>query len=161
MELDLKTELGKLKINQIDSVYKDIKKQANILESLFGFPKFAFMGDAPHKAIYRGKESEVTLMIGFSRILNIQFEIVQWIKGDSVQKEFIDGGNEGFFSISVYVENLQSYLDEFRKLGIEILQTGIIHRTEYAYLDTRKNWGLILEFQEQFKRKDKRKLKSN
>lgn len=43
MSIDLKTELGKFHINQIDSVYKDVKKQASILESVFGFPKFSFM----------------------------------------------------------------------------------------------------------------------
>jgi hypothetical protein len=153
MGLDLKSEFTKLHINQIDSVYKDIKKQASILESVYGFPKFSFMEENPHNCIYRGKHSEVTLLIGFSRVFNMQFELVQWIKGESIQKEFIEKGNEGFFSNSVYVVDLHSYLDEIEKLGITVLQKGIIHRTEYAYLDTKETLGVTLEFQEQFPRK--------
>ena len=153
MSIDFKTELGKLRVNQIDSVYKDVKKQATILESVFGFPKFSFMDENTHTCTYRGRESEVTLLIGFSHILNVQFELVQWITGDCIQKEFIDNGNEGFFSISVYVEDLHSYLDECKKLGIEILQIGLIYRTEFAYLDTKETFGLILELQEQLTRK--------
>jgi hypothetical protein len=153
MVINLKNELKKLHINQIDSVYKDIKKQAKILESLLGFPKFAFTDEIDHKLIYQGKEYEATVMIGFSRILNIQFELVQWIRGECIQKEFLDNGNEGFFSVSVYVEDLQSYLDACKELGINILQRGLIHRTDFAYLDTRKSFGLILELQEQLKRR--------
>jgi hypothetical protein len=157
MVIDFRAELGKLNINQIDSVYKDIKKQASILESLFGFPKFAFTDEINHKVTYQGRECEATVMIGFSRILNIQFELVQWIKGDCIQKKFLDNGNEGFFSISVYVEDLQSYLDACKKLGIKILQRGLIHRTDFAYLDTKKSLGLILELQEQLKRRVSKK----
>ena len=153
MVLDLKTEFSKLQINQIDNVYKDIKKQAAVLEVVYGFPKFSFMEENTHKCIYRGKKSEVTLLIGFSRVFNMQFELVQWINGKSIQKEFIENGKEGFFSNSVYVVDLYSYLDQLENLGIKILQKGVIHRTEYAYLDTKETLGITLEFQEQFPRK--------
>ena len=153
MVLDLKTEFSKLQINQIDNVYKDIRKQAAVLEAVYGFPKFSFTEENVLKCIYRGKQSEVTLLIGFSRVFNMQFELVQWINGESIQKEFIENGKEGFFCNSVYVVDLHSYLDQSEKLGIKILQKGIIHRTEFAYLDTKETLGFTLEFQEQFPRK--------
>ena len=48
--------LGNLKIEQLSYVYKDIKKQAKIMEQLYGIPTFAQMEDIVHQeATYRGK----------------------------------------------------------------------------------------------------------
>jgi hypothetical protein len=48
--------LGNLKINQLGYVYKDIKKQAKILEEKLGLPKFAYLENKPTKYNYRGKK---------------------------------------------------------------------------------------------------------
>lgn len=49
--------LGKFKLDQLGYVYKDIEKQTKLLETVYGFPKFAFLkkNDCLYK--YRGKDS--------------------------------------------------------------------------------------------------------
>lgn len=147
MEKDSKLNVANMKIDQLGYVYKDIKAQAELLEDLYHLPKFAIM-DNEHTVQFRGKESPLKLKFGFSRLFGIQIELIQWVEGDCVFKEFIDQGREGLQHVSVFVEDIQAYIDEFQKQGIELVQHGKIHRQEFAYMDTEKTLGIYLELQE-------------
>jgi len=70
MESNFKYNLGILKVDQLGFVYKDIKKQARLLESKFNLPQFIFTKEKSHSFKYRGEESEVILNIGISRMGN-------------------------------------------------------------------------------------------
>lgn len=149
--------LGNLKVEQLSYVYKDIKKQAKIMEDLYGIPNFAQMENITHQdATYRGKEVTIVLDYAFSRLLNVQIELQQWKSGDSLFKDFIDQGKEGLHSIGVYVEDLESYIDEFKKRGIEVLQTGQVGKQKFVYLDTEKTFGVLLEISTTLKRRKKK-----
>ncbi len=149
--------LGNLKIDQLSFVYKDIKKQAKIMETTYGVPKFAQMEDITHQdATYRGKEVTIIVDYAFSRLLNLQIELQQWKSGDSLFKGFIDQGREGLHSIGVYVDDLEAYINEFKKKGIEILQTGQVGKQKFVYLDTQKTFGVLLEISTTVKRRKKK-----
>jgi len=71
MTENIEFNLGNLKIDQLSYVYKDIKKQAKIMEDLYGIPKFAQMENITHQgATYRGKEVTIIIDYAFSRLLN-------------------------------------------------------------------------------------------
>jgi 4-hydroxyphenylpyruvate dioxygenase-like putative hemolysin len=149
--------LGNLKVEQLSYVYKDIKKQAKIMEELYGVPTFAQMENITHQdATFRGKEVTITLDYAFSRLLNVQIELQQLKSGESLFKEFIDEGKEGLHSIGIYVEDLQAFIDEFKKRGIEVLQTGKVGKQWFAYFDTEKTFGILLEAQQTIKRRRKK-----
>jgi hypothetical protein len=149
--------LGNLKIDQLSYVYKDIKNQAKIMEDLYGIPTFAQMEDIVHQdATYHGKESTIVTDYAFSRLLNVQIELQQWKSGDSLFKDFIDQGKEGLHSIGIFVDDLQPYIDHFKKKGIEVLQTGQISKFKFAYLDTEKTFGFLLEIGMTVKRRRKK-----
>ncbi len=160
MEQNFNFNLGNLKIEQLSYVYKDIKKQAKIMEDLYDIPKFAIMEDITHKdAKFRGKEVNIITDYAISRLFGVQIELQQWKSGDCLFKEFIDQGKEGLHSIGLYVENievLQAYLDEFKKKGIEILQTGLVGKFKFFYFDTEKTFGVLLEIGTTLKRQRKK-----
>ena len=138
--------LANLRIDQLSFVYKDVKKQAEIMEKMYGVPKFAQMENITHKdATYHGKEVTVIVDYAFSRLLNVQIELQQWKSGDCLFKDFIDQGKEGLHSIGIYVDDLDLYIDEFKKRGIEVLQTGQVSKYKFVYLDTEKTFGFLLE----------------
>jgi len=153
MSKNFSLNLGNLKVDQLGYVYKDIQKQAKIMESLFNVPKFIFMNEASDTFKYRGRDSKMTSIIAISRMGNTQIELIQWIDGNSTYKEFLDQGKEGLHHIATYVEDIQSYIDDFKKKGIEVLQSGEILRHLFAYMDTEKTFGIILEFLEKVKGK--------
>ncbi|MFW9902332.1 MAG: VOC family protein, partial [Candidatus Thorarchaeota archaeon] len=148
MAQNFEFNLGDLKIDQLSFVYKDINKQAEIMENIYGVPKFAQMENITHQdATYRGKEVTIVADYAFSRLLNIQIELQQWKSGDSLFKEFLDQGKEGLHSIGIFVDDLDRYIEEFNNKGIEVIQTGQIGKQKFVYLDTEKTFGVLLEIE--------------
>ena len=157
MAQNFEFNLANLKLDQLSFVYKDIKKQAGIMEKIYGIPKFAQMEGITHQdATYRGKEATIIVDYAFSRLLNVQIELQQWKSGESLFKEFIDQGKEGLHSIGVYVDDLDKYIDEFNNKGIKVIQTGQIGKQKFVYLDTENTFGFLLEIQTTVKRKRKK-----
>jgi len=157
MTQNFEFNLGNLKIDQLSFIYKDIKKQAKIMENLYGIPKFAQMENITHQdATYRGKEVSIIVDYAFSRIFDVQIELQQWKSGDCLFKEFIDQGKEGLHSIGVYVDELEAYIDELKKKGIDVLQTGQVGKQKFVYLDTEKTFGVLLEISTTIKRRKKK-----
>ncbi len=157
MAQNIDFNLGNLKIEQLSYVYKDIKKQAKIMEELYNIPRFAQMENISIiDATYQGKEVEPVLDYAISRLFNVQIELQQWKSGECIFKEFIDRGKEGLHSIGVYVEDLDVYIEEFNKRGIKVLQTGQTGKQKFVYLDTEKTFGILLEISTTVKRRKKK-----
>ncbi len=156
MENNIKIDLGALKIDQLGFLYNDIKKQAKLMKSMFNLPKFIFSGPKSHSYIYEGRESEVILDVGISRIGNTQIELIQLIDGECIYNQFLDQGKEGLHHIGLYVENVQQSIKDFEKIGIKPIQTGRVLRHIFAYMDTTEFFGIIIELLELMKRKRKR-----
>ena len=151
--------LGDLKINQLGYVYNDIKKQAKILEEKLGLPKFAFLENKPTKYKYRGKESIVQTMIGFSRSLNVQVELIQLIKGECIFKEFLDAGKEGLHHLGVYVDDVDVLIKKYKEKGYEVVHEGLTAGVQkVAYIDTYEDFGVYIEFQQTRKRRKRTKI---
>jgi len=156
MAQNFEFNLENLKIDQLSFVFRDIKKQAEIMENLYGIPKFAQMENITHQnATYRGQEVAIITNYAFSRLFNVQIELQQWQSGNSLFKEFLDQGKEGLHSIGIFVDDLDRYIDEFNNRGIKVIQTGQISKFKFAYLDTEKTFGFLLEIGITVKRKKK------
>ncbi len=93
--------------------------------------------------------------MALSRIFNVQIELIQYIKGDCVFKEFLDSGREGLHHFGIFVDDLDFIIKEFIDKGYEILHQRQIGKQKIAYFDTEKNLGILLEFQETVRRKKK------
>ncbi|TXT58595.1 MAG: hypothetical protein BAJALOKI2v1_340027 [Promethearchaeota archaeon] len=148
-------DIGDLEVFQFGYVYKDIRKQAKIMEKTWGIPEFMFLGEYTYEAIFRGINNTYTTNICFSRYWGKQIELIQWISGEGIHKEFIDDGSEGFHHISCMVDNLDPYIENFEENGIEAFHIGTIGKEYFAYFDTTDTLGIILELQTSLKRKKK------
>ncbi|MFX1353048.1 MAG: VOC family protein [Promethearchaeota archaeon] len=156
MTENLEFNLGNLRIDQLSFVYKDIKEQAKIIEKIYRIPKFAQMENITHQdATYRGKEVTIITDYAFSRLFNVQIELQQWKNGECLFKEFIDKGKEGLHSIGIYVDDLDAYISQFKKVGINVIQTGQVGKQKFAYLDTEKTFGILLEISMTVRRRKK------
>ena len=146
--------LGNLKINQLGYVYKDIKRQAKILEEKLGLPKFAYLENNPTKYNYRGRETTVQTMIGFSRSLNVQIELIQLINGECIFKEFIDSGREGLHHFGIFVDDVDAILKAYTEKGYSVVHEGITAGVQkVAYIDTYDDFGVYIEFQQTRKKR--------
>ncbi|MFX1567090.1 MAG: VOC family protein [Promethearchaeota archaeon] len=156
MENNLELDFGNLKIQHINYIYEEPEKHAKMMESIFNMPKFHFSEDLDHPAIYRGRETKFSIKMGVSRCFSTTIEIFQWLKGDSVYKEFVDSQKEGLHHFGVFVEDLEKYVDNFQKQGIDVVQSGMFPpRMKYVYMDTVEIFGAVIELIEIMKRKRK------
>ncbi|MGV9173590.1 MAG: VOC family protein [Promethearchaeia archaeon] len=155
-KIDLKF-VGDLEVFQFGYVYKDVEKQAKIMEEIWGMPKFAVLPPNTGEVIYRGVNSSYTTKIGFTRYFGKQIELIQWISGEGIHKEFLDNGNEGFQHISCIVDDLDKYVQKLGQKGMEPVHLGSIGKQHFAYFDTEDSLGFLLELQATKKNKKKKK----
>ena len=148
-----KIEFGNLKVDQLGFVFKDIEKQAKIMENVFGFSKFIFGEPGRQTVIYRGEKSEVSIQLAFSRLGNTQIELIKWIDGKCIYKEYLDQNKEGLHNIAHYIEDSDLYINEFEKKGIKVLQSGKTFNTRVTYMDSEKKFGFIIELLEKVSRR--------
>ncbi|MFX0022475.1 MAG: VOC family protein [Candidatus Hermodarchaeota archaeon] len=142
-----------LKVDQLGYVYKDIEKQAKILETIYGLPKFAFLESYDAHCKYRGKDCIISTKLALSKIFNVQIELIQYINGECIFKEFLDSGREGLHHFGIFVDELDAIVKAFTEKGYEILHQRQIGKQKIAYLDTVNDLGILLEFQETIRRK--------
>ena len=152
----LSMALCSMKIDQLGFVFKDIEKQAKIMEEVYGIPKFSFTDDVKHVIDNKGVKTEINIKIGLSRCFGHQIELIQWKSGECIYKDFLDKGREGLQHVSIFVDELDPYIEEFTKKGFHSIHLGQIGKQRFAYFDTESTFGLLLEFQETVKRKRKR-----
>lgn len=145
MTEEKKPLLNELKVDQLGYVYKDVEKQAGILESLYGLPKITFFEFHDQEITYRGKNSINSIKLGVTQYFNVNIELIQPLGGQNVYQDFIDEGREGLHHIGVYVDDLDASIENFKEKGINPLQVGQIVKMHYAYMDTEPTFGVIIE----------------
>ncbi|UCC18945.1 MAG: VOC family protein [Promethearchaeota archaeon] len=147
MQTDSNFDFDNLKISQLGFVYKDVRKQASLMEQFFGIPKFTVLGPLEMKILLRGKETKWTATGAFSQLFNgVEIELVQPESGESIHQEFLAQGREGLHHIRYNVDDLPAVINKFEKEGIEIIQSGKIIGLKYAYMNTEPLLGIIIEF---------------
>jgi methylmalonyl-CoA/ethylmalonyl-CoA epimerase len=155
---NLKLDFGSLNIQHICYIFHEPEMQARIMESLFNMPKFIFSEDLDHPAVYRGRETKFSIKMGQSRCFDTTIEIYQWLKGDCIYKEFIDTKGEGLHHFGFFVDDLEKYINNFEKKGIDVIQKGLFPPSlKYAYMNTVKTFGVVIEFVEIMKRQKRTK----
>ena len=133
-----------LKINQLGYVYKDVEKQAKIMEEVFGMGQFAILENRNNTCKYRGKESTFSTKIAISRSFNTQIELIQLIEGECIFKEFLDAGLEGLHHFGIFVTDLDAYVAKFQKKGFEVVHAAQTGAQNFAYIDTIEAFGIFL-----------------
>ncbi len=150
----LNVNLGGYKITQLGYVYKDVKKQANLLESRLGIPKFAYYENKFKETYkYRGRDTKFWSLIAISKGIGLQIELVQLIEGDCIFSEFINAGKEGLHHYAIFVKELAPIKKLFLDKGFEIVNEGTTGIVNVLYFDTLDLLGVYLEFQESAKRR--------
>jgi methylmalonyl-CoA/ethylmalonyl-CoA epimerase len=65
---------------------------------------------------------------------------------NDVEKEFLERRDgDGLHHVKEWVEDCQKELLEYKKRGIEVLQSGKFDEDEHYYLDTESTFGFVYE----------------
>ncbi|MEM1563303.1 MAG: VOC family protein [Candidatus Bathyarchaeia archaeon] len=94
---------------------------------------------------FRGKPSQHAFRIAEAMVGDVSIELIEPLEGETTYKEFLDKKGEGLHHIKYTTDNPEEILEKFRKLGIEVIQSGRVGQGSYHYLDTESRFGFILE----------------
>lgn len=95
----------------------------------------------------RGKPSDYMMDLRYAEggVGGLKFELVQPLEGESIYKEFLDKKGEGIHHIAFTVDDLDKEIAEMAERGFKVIQTGQTSRGKFAYFDTDKLGGVVIE----------------
>jgi methylmalonyl-CoA/ethylmalonyl-CoA epimerase len=141
---DLKQQLELLEVSQIGVVVEDLDRAVAFYQSTFGLGPFRIQEAEAPNVWDRGEEKRIKARLGFAMLGQVELELIHILEGDSVHLEFLREHGEGLHHLGFKVTDFQAKLEQAKAMGFEVLQMGPFGRF-YAYLDTRRCGGVIVE----------------
>ncbi|MCX6089940.1 MAG: VOC family protein [Atribacterota bacterium] len=135
-------------IIQVAHVVKDLDAAMKYFWEVFKIGPWEIYTFAPpdvRDSMVRGKPSNHTYRLACAWVGNVQIELMQPLTGRSVYDEFLEKNGEGLHHIKLYYKDCQKALEEFKKNGVEVIQSGKFDEDEFYYLDTEKALGTVYE----------------
>jgi len=145
MEKEKVLEGTETEIIQIGEVVKDLDKTVDFLTTL-GLGPFEVTTATHPAARVKGKTRSYEVRLGLSQQGPIQLELIEYQKGETIQKDFLDEKGEGLHHILFMVNNLENALEKFKAKGVDVLQEDrFVGGGGLAYMGTDKIGGIIVE----------------
>jgi hypothetical protein len=143
--------LQRFSIAQIGMVVKDLDAAVEGFYRTAGIAPWRIVttGAPPLTCLYHGRPAEYQIKLATAQSGSIQLELIQYLSGDTIHRDFLEEGRTGLEHMGIFVPDLEAALPPYLDQGIGILQTGMGMGVNgdgcYAYLDTEPIFGTILE----------------
>jgi|SRR5665647_1578805 len=138
-------------VGQVGIVVRDLQKAVESYSCLFGIGPWQITTNSapPLKCVYHEKAASYKVRVAKATVGQITIELIQYVEGDSIHRDFLASGRVGLEHLGIYVRDLEAALITIKKRGIGILQEaerlGTTRDGRYAYLDTETLLGTVLE----------------
>ncbi len=97
---------------------------------------------------YRGEPATHTMRIAING-LTPQIELIQPLEGPSIYHDFLEQGGHGLHHLGFWVDSIEDAVSSMTKAGYDCTQAGFGYGLDgdggYAYFDTERDFGVILE----------------
>jgi methylmalonyl-CoA/ethylmalonyl-CoA epimerase len=144
-----KKEKVKIKqVLQIGIVVKDLQKAMELYWEIFGIGPWhivTFQPPALTNTQVRGQAVPYTMKLAVTQVGNVQWELIQPLTGKSIYQEFLDQKGGGLHHVACDVGDYDQAVELMKKHGIGTLMSGELPSDSYAYMDTEKYLGTIVE----------------
>lgn len=143
------------RVHQLGFVVRDMDKAMYEYGRIYKIKKwYGVVNNPKGKLYYKGKEftdEGYDMRIGYSGATEI--ELITTAVGDNIYGGFLSKCGEGLHHVSFFVRNIAPYVEEYKKMGFEIIQNGTINGktliTKFAYLSKPdEGYTRIVEFSE-------------
>lgn len=138
-------------IFQVAFVTPDIDKTKRWMAEFFDMPVPDTSVTAERSetdAEYLGKPSDARCKLAFFNFGNTVLELIEPDHEPSCWREFLDRNGPGFHHFAFKVKGMKQKIASFEKGGYPLLQKGEFTGGRYAYMDTEKNLGALIELLE-------------
>lgn len=129
-------------------VVDDIEKAVDSYQKLLGCerPRIKMTG-APEDARvqYRGEPTNARAIQAFVQMDSLRIELLQPDGNPSTWRDFLDRNGNSFHHIAYDVPDMDAALELFASYGAPLLQMGYYNGGVYAYIDSERTFGVMLE----------------
>lgn len=139
------------KFHHTGIVVKDMERAIDHFNGLGIGPFPPFLGGSEGMPVtgktVRGEPSdyEMDLRHAGSGMGGSGFELIQPLKGRSIYDDFLEDKGEGVHHLAFLVEDLDKETARMEKRGFRVIQTGARPKGKWAYFDTDRVGGCIVE----------------
>ncbi len=133
---------------QIGIVVKDLDKSLKQFQEVLEIGPwdiYKYASPEMKEITYRGKPADWSILAAFTWLGNTQIEIIQPLKGPSIYYEHLEKKGEGLHHFKDYVDDCHEVVEEFKKKGISVTQSGRFGEGEFYYFDTEPILGITYE----------------
>ena len=138
-------DMSPLNIEQVSIVVRDMEKAIKQVCSLWNVGPFQIHEIDVPDAMVRGKQTRLRAKLALAQAGPVELELIEPGEGENIYWEFLRAKGEGVHHLGVYVSDIESELNRFKKTGIEVLQSGNTQHHSFAYIDTEGIAGVIIE----------------
>jgi catechol 2,3-dioxygenase-like lactoylglutathione lyase family enzyme len=139
------------KVNQIGILVPNIPEAVAYYTKLLNIGHWYRSNTIKHEAMYRGKpvKTDADIVLAFQGAMEIELIQVKH-EDECVYSDMLKKSGVGIHHLGFTVSGYDKKLDQMKRNGVEVLQSGVITTkglaiTRYAYLDTIKQCGIISE----------------
>ncbi len=138
-------------LEQVAFVVRDLAAAQRFFGERMGVPRFYVIEDFGKRAngkTFRGRPADHNFSIAIAYSGNTQIELIQHISGETTYREYLERRGEGPHHLGFFLHEPARYdgaLDELKRGGLSVLQSGALGDARYTYFDTEKAIGAIME----------------
>ena len=134
---------------QVGMVVRDARKTAQEYEK-FGVGPFVEEDFPGVDATMHGRPTNFRNRALVANVGGWELELLQVLEGETIFQEYLEKRGEGVHHLGLYVENYDAEMAKWKEAGVEVLMESKCpppypEGSRYAYLDTEKLFGIILE----------------
>jgi catechol 2,3-dioxygenase-like lactoylglutathione lyase family enzyme len=147
---EIRKKLKLPKLGQLGYVVADVDKTVAFYKETFGLGPWMVKEQKAEPCIEKGNLIAPTLKIALAYLGDVQIELIEVVKGHSYHQDHLKSETGGVHHLGFMVQDVEKRVEACKKIGIEVLQSGTIKdigvRVDYAYMDTIKQAGVVIEF---------------
>lgn len=143
--------LGTDSVAQLCFITDDLERSSKWFADTFGveMPPVVFTSPPEEaQAEYLGKPASVMCKARHFRFANMDLEFIEPGPERSTWRDWLEKKGPGFHHVAFFVDGIGAKSATLAKQGHSVLQKGEFQGGRYAYLDTEKDLGAIVELLE-------------
>ena len=134
---------------QVGMVVRDARKTAREYEN-YGVGPFVEEDFPSVDATMYGRPVNFKNRTLMANIGGWELELIQILEGKTIFQEFLDTRGEGIHHLGLYVDDYDAEMAKWKEKGIEVLMESKCpppypEGSRYAYLDTERLFGVVME----------------
>jgi len=134
------------KVDQVGVIVRDLDRAVEYYQAL-GIGPFESLNVVPtDRKVYGKPADDVKNLARVAQMGQLQFELIQPVSGESVQKESLDTKGEGISHLGFFVDDIDKEVAKLVGQGFKVISNGkFVGGGGFAYFDTDKVGGVQFE----------------